>query len=88
MTTKITDAMNTYNPALNEIIKDGYKVSIMENDKDGFEWQAEKSGSTFIAGDPLRLLATIIIWERAGEVWNRQNIPDYYNQILDAQFKI
>lgn len=40
----------------------------------------------FIASDPIRLLAIIIIGEKRGESWNKQNLPDHYDDILEKHF--
>lgn len=43
MSIKIADAMNTYNPALNEILQLGYNISSLDNEGDKYEWQDKKS---------------------------------------------
>lgn len=82
----MTDAMNTYNSALKLIKEEGYSISIFDENDQDYSWQAEKLGFTFIASDPLRLLALITIWKVHGEGWREQNVCDYYDDILTKHF--
>jgi hypothetical protein len=86
MKEKITDAMNTYNPALQEVIDLGYIVSLQDTDNDNYDWVALKKDCTLIAADPLRLLALVVIREKAGIDWNKRSIPDHYDMILEKHF--
>ncbi|WP_157261449.1 hypothetical protein [Paenibacillus sp. A3] len=52
---KITDAMNTYNIALELIINAGFAITINDEDDDSFVWEAKKGDDIFIASGPLRV---------------------------------
>lgn len=79
---KLTDAMNTYNPALEKMSKMGYKISIVENEE-SFDWEAKKDDAIFIAADPLRLLGLISIREE----FYILPIHNHYDEILKLHFK-
>ncbi len=67
---KLTDSMNTYNPALTIIKEKGYVLTIQDLEDDDFNWVASKEGIELIANNPLRLLALVVIAEEKGENWN------------------
>lgn len=77
---KLTDSMNTYNPALGLIIDRGYKIVIIDKD-DSFDWVAKSDENEFIASDPLRLLALILLKEEKQELWNIYE-RNFYDEIL------
>lgn len=76
----LKDAMNTYNPALEVILKKGFKITIIDYEE-GFDWKAYNDKNEFIASDPLRLLSLIHINEIKGEKWNEYE-ENYYDKIL------
>lgn len=78
---KLADAMNTYNPALWIMKEKKYKITLIDKEE-SFDWKASKDGNEYIASDPLRLLALIIIIEEKGEKWNHYE-KDYYDEILE-----
>ena len=84
---KLADAMNTYNPALAVITKKGYKIWIepSDNDEELGDWCARKEDDSFVASDPLRLLALISLWEELGESWNTGN-ENLYDKLLEEAF--
>lgn len=83
---KIADAMNTYNPSLHLISSKGYEIGIQESGSDSFDWEAKKGDNIYVASDPLRLLALVLIGEELGEQWKNLKTGDLYNQILDKHF--
>jgi len=79
---KLTDAMNTYNPALGLVQDKGYTVEVIDDEEnDSFDWKATKNDCQITASDPLRLLALISIVEEKGSDWNK-NISNFYDEIL------
>lgn len=87
---KLTDAMNTYNPALLSIIMKGYTLSLIpsKDDDELGDWYATKDGDEFYASDPLRLLALISIYEIRGDSWEKkQNEENLYDHIIDQAFE-
>ncbi len=77
---KLTDTMNTYNPALGIILEKGYKINIIDHEE-SFDWLATKDKNELIASDPLKLLALILICEEKGEEWNSYS-KNFYDEIL------
>ncbi len=82
---KLTDSMNTYNPALTVIKEKGYELTIQDQDDDDFDWVASKEGVELIASNPLALLALVVIAEEKGEKWNICP-SNLYDSILDEFF--
>ncbi|POR19879.1 hypothetical protein JJC03_10010 [Flavobacterium oreochromis] len=76
----LKDAMNTYNPALELILKKGFQINIIDYEE-SFDWKASNDKVELIASDPLRLLALIHIHEMKGEEWNEYD-ENYYDKIL------
>jgi hypothetical protein len=71
---QLTDAMNTYTPALLILQGRGYQIWLEPSDdeRELGTWWAKKDGAQFAAFDPLRLLGLIILWEQRGGQWERQ----------------
>jgi hypothetical protein len=84
---KFADAMNTYNPALRVIVAKGYKVWIEPGDSDEELGNlcASQGDDSFVASDPLRLLALITLREELGESWNAGN-ENLYDKLLEEAF--
>ncbi|MFI4849259.1 MAG: hypothetical protein ACIAZJ_09190 [Gimesia chilikensis] len=70
-TFSITDAGNTYNPALLVMRSHGYQLRIEEFDESNI-WHVTKANASFSANNPLALLALTLIWENYSEDWNQQ----------------
>lgn len=70
---RIADAMNTHKFALQIIFKKGYKVFLVPDEREEYlgDYWAVLNDRDFIAGDPLRLLGLINIWEEFGDDWQK-----------------
>ncbi|KAA1246348.1 hypothetical protein [Aquimarina sp. RZ0] len=82
----ITEAMNTYNPAL-AILKDkGYVIKIILNEdkEEIFRWNALKDENDIYAFNPLSLLALCTIAEQYGDNWKNYCEPDLYDELLES----
>ena len=85
---KLAEAMNTYNPALFEIKKMGYEISLELTD-DGLDisaWKAMKNNIEVFGFNPLSLLGLIIIAEQYGESWKHIDTGNLYDEILEQDF--
>lgn len=82
---KLAEAMNTYNPALFEIKKMGYDVSVelTEDELDIRGWRGVKNGLEVFGFNPLSLLGLIVIAERHGENWRQIVTGNLYDEILE-----
>jgi len=92
ITCRITDAMNTYNPALAIVKSKGYKLFLLPDEREGYlgDYWAIKENRDFIASDPLRLLGLITLWETFGDDWREQakqlNNTDIMDEISTRAF--
>ncbi|MCL1994512.1 MAG: hypothetical protein FWG66_16330 [Spirochaetes bacterium] len=85
---KLAEAMNTYNPALFEVEKMGYKISLELTD-DELEisaWKAVKNDVRISGFNPLSLLGLVVIAERYGENWNKIDTGDLYDKMLENYY--
>ena len=82
-TFSITDAGNTYNPALLVMRSRGYQLRIEEFDESNI-WHATKDNASFSANNPLALLALTVIWENYGEDWNQQE-PSVLRELCNKE---
>ncbi|GHO41839.1 hypothetical protein [Ktedonospora formicarum] len=85
---RLTDAMNTYNPALTVLKNKGYHLYFVPDERPqcfGDFW-AMKDGRVFIAMDPLRLLGLIGVWEGMGDGWSHLRYEDIWGQLTDIGF--
>jgi hypothetical protein len=85
---RIADAGDTYNYALAAVYDKGYKVFLYPHpcDDEKQSYWAIASGREFKASDPLELLGLIGIWERFGDNWHQEEIPDYLDQLFERTF--
>ncbi|RZL12734.1 MAG: hypothetical protein EOO62_10250 [Hymenobacter sp.] len=79
---KLTDAMNTYTPALATIGKLGYTIRLLDNEE-SFDWEAKKGDDVFVASDPLRLLGLISLKAE----YQSASRADIYGNMLAAHFE-
>lgn len=81
----ITEAMNTYNPALSILKNKGYEIKIIldEDKEEVFRWNASKNGDNIYAFNPLSLLALCTIHEQYGDNWQNYCEPDLYDKFLE-----
>jgi len=82
---KLTEAMNTYNPALHTLKEMGYEVFVVIDDYEGTEfsrWKAQKEGVIVTGFNPLSLLGLVILIEQYGENWREYNKIDLYKDII------
>lgn len=81
---RISEAMNTYNPALYVLQARGYTVRMQydEQTKDT-TWIAIKDDARFAASNPLSLLGLVAMWEGRGDRWQKHSDePDAYTELL------
>ena len=84
---QLTDAMNTYTPALLSLQRRGYQIWLESSDieRELDTWWAKKDDAQFAAFDPLRLLGLVSLWEQRGSQWERQGEEDnLYEKFLTA----
>lgn len=82
---KLAEAMNTYNPALLEIKRRGYEISLELTD-DGLTistWKAMKNNIEVFGFNPLSLLGLIVIADQYGENWRQVDTGNLYDEILE-----
>lgn len=81
----ITEAMNTYNPALSILKDKGYELKILLDDdkEDIYRWNAVKGDNNIYAFNPLSLLALCILVENYGDNWKDYCEPDLYDELLE-----
>jgi hypothetical protein len=81
----ISEAMNTYNPALSILTEKGFEIKVLLNEEkeEIFRWQAIKDGTDIFAFNPLSLLALCTIYEQYGENWKTYMYPDLYDEFLE-----
>ena len=80
---KLTEAMNTYNPALYTLKEKGYEVSaVVYEEVEETWWIATKEDVVVIGFNPLSLLGLVILTEQYGESWQEYNKIDIYKDII------
>ncbi|NDV60550.1 hypothetical protein [Bacteroides sp. 519] len=82
---KLAEAMNTYNPALLEIKRRGYEISL-ELTEDGLTistWKAMRNNIEVFGFNPLSLLGLIVIADQYGENWRQVDTGNLYDEILE-----
>ena len=90
------EAMNTWNPALDIIQRNGYQIRLDVCDEPGelhgqvIGWTGvkKKNGKDEIisADNPLSLLGLIMVWEEWGEGWREADIPDWHDLVYEREF--
>lgn len=82
---KLGEAMNTYNLALHLIKERNYSIKLELDDQkeEILHWVAQKDERTIYAFNPLSLLSLVVIAETYGEAWNKVEIPQLYDEILE-----
>ena len=69
---QLTDAGNTWNPALLVLKAKGYTLEWrLYTNTDGSDYSATRNGHTFIAETPVSLLGLVSIFEHFGENWQQ-----------------
>ena len=89
----LSEAMNTYNPALEVLLSRGYCLFGEFESDDGplRAWIAERSDVRLAATTPLGLLGLAMLWEQQGPAWrtrtklgpNDRSI--LYDRLLDGE---
>jgi len=80
---KLTEAMNTYNPALHTLKEMEYEVSaVVYEEVEETRWIATKEGVIVTGFNPLSLLGLVILTEQYGENWREYNKIDLYKDII------
>lgn len=82
---KLAEAMNTYNLALHLIKERNYSIKLELDDQEEeiLYWVAQKDKRSIYASNPLSLLSLVVIAETYGEAWNKVEIPQLYDEILE-----
>lgn len=82
---KLAEAMNTYNLALHLIKERNYSIKLELDDQEEeiLHWVAQKDKRSIYASNPLSLLSLVVIAETYGEAWNKVEIPQLYDEILE-----
>lgn len=72
---QITQANNTFSPALQVLVGLGYTVKVENEDENTSHntWIAEKDGERYFAYDPLSLLGLQALGQARGEQWRLQS---------------
>ena len=66
----LVDQENTYNFAIDKLIQWKYEVFVIDRQAEfnkEYIWIAKKSGKSFSATDPLKLLAIVTLYQEYGE---------------------
>ena len=87
---KISDAMNTYTPALLLLKAWGFEIKLEDDDFDtrAADWTATKEDIVVVASDPLRLLGLAALATSRGKNWQRHDDEDdQYEAMLAAVYK-
>ena len=82
---KLTEAMNTYNPALHTLKEMGYDIFVVIDDYEGTEfprWKAQKENVIVTGFNPLSLLGLVILIDKYGQNWREYNKIDLYDEIF------
>lgn len=81
----LSEAMNTYNIALQTIKEKGYqiKLELNEDETEIDWWVASKDEKVISAFNPLSLLSLVIIAENYGSQWQEATKENLYDKILE-----
>lgn len=81
----LSEAMNTYNIALQTIKDKGYqiKLELNEDETEIDWWVASKDEKVINAFNPLSLLSLVIIAETYGSQWREATKENLYDKILE-----
>ena len=83
---QLTEAGNTWNPALEAFHRKGYRLWVELDDADDEAqaiWCAEKDGHLFNAFGPVALLGLVALWEQFGDNWrDGVSTRDWYDEIF------
>lgn len=81
----LSEAMNTYNIALQTIKEKGYqiKLELNEDETEIDWWVASKDEKVISAFNPLSLLSLVIIAENYGSQWREATKENLYDKILE-----
>lgn len=81
VTMSLVAAGNTYNPCLLLLREKSYILQVEEGD-DRLIWTATKGEHSFTGYTPPELLGIVVLWERFGNDWNRQQ-PNILGELTD-----
>ena len=88
----LSEAMNTYNPALDVLLSLGYCLFGEFDSDDGppRAWMAERSDIRLAGSTPLVLLGLAMLWEQRGVGWRssmRSELgrSDLYSRLLEGE---
>ena len=82
----LVDQENTYNFAIDKLIQWKYEVFVIDRQAEfnkEYIWIAKKSGKSFSATDPLKLLAIVALYQEYGEEFYADKLhKDISNKFL------
>ena len=84
----LSQAMNTYTPALLCLQKIGYELRAVDDDdgEDQTIWIAENAEVRLSAFDPLALLGLASLWQMRGKDWSKgHEEQSLYDLLMDGQ---
>lgn len=87
MIERLSEAMNTWSPALTVLRAKGYRLRA-EDDPDAENrviWVAEREGVCLMGGDPLIVLGLSALWEAKGAAWRDSGDQELYDRVLDGE---
>jgi hypothetical protein len=84
--TKLSEAMNCYNPALYVLVAWGYTCWMEYDEIDATStWMARQGDVQLSASNPLALIGLAAIWKERGRGWSKTSSePDLYTGALDG----
>ena len=81
----LSEAMNTYDPALEVLHSQGYHLSGDFDEDRNQTWVAERGDIRLSGGTPLALLGLAMLWQCRGTNWRRRTGTSLYDRILDGE---
>lgn len=82
-TFRLTDALNTHNPALAVLRDKGYHLYFIADERPEFygDYWAIQDGRVFIGSSPVALLGLVALWEHFGDEWRDRVTEDILSQV-------
>lgn len=83
---QLSEAMNTYGPALALLLSHGYSLTAASDHEDALTtWTAESAQVRLSATDPLVLLGLAALWGEYGDQWQATGGSALYDRALDGE---
>lgn len=81
----LSEAMNTYGAAIQQLLDDGYRVRAeTESEQEPTTWIAESSEIKIHGSTPLVLLGLAAVWRSQGTAW-RQSKRELYDRAMAGE---